>query len=472
MKNDNENPKDTSGYLPLQGKIQNVNNTDIVKNEVLKELIRAINLETDVDYTIEANRRRKRYGFLVSCTDADDDGKHINSLLMNFLDKFFPTFLKAGCFGIFLTPAVRLFKGNKIIRRFYKVQDFDEWCLTNSTSGLRVEYYKGLGSSTKDDIYDDLHRDSIIICIYDEEAHESLDMAFNTKRAKDRKVWIQNNRRVENVIYATKENFQSKTVTELINSDLVEYAVLSLSRALPHKYDGLKHSQRQILYYFLDKYDYGKKKSFVKISTAAGGIVEKTKYHHGDMCLKEAIIKLAQNYAGSNNLPLFSRKGRFGTRTGTVDGPGKNASDPRYLETSCESWLKFAFHKYLIELVDKVVVEGKPVEPFWIPCDIPLHVINGTRGIATAYACFIPSYDPLQIIDWLLEFLTTGEIPTSIKLKPYFRFYDGNIELIQYTKSYVKGKDNEVLKEDDIEDQEVITGLSFFINSTKSKIYV
>ena len=70
----------------------------------------------------------------------------------------------------------------------------------------------------------------------------------------------------------------------------------------------------------------------IKVAQFSGYISEQTSYHHGEMSLQGAIVGLAQNYVGSNNIPLFMPVGQFGTR---IQG-GKDAAQPRYIFTKLD----------------------------------------------------------------------------------------------------------------------------------------
>jgi DNA topoisomerase II len=54
--------------------------------------------------------------------------------------------------------------------------------------------------------------------------------------------------------------------------------------------------------------------SEVKVVQLAGYIAENTCYHHGEQSLYATIINMAQDYVGSNNVPLLAAAGQFGTR--------------------------------------------------------------------------------------------------------------------------------------------------------------
>ena len=52
----------------------------------------------------------------------------------------------------------------------------------------------------------------------------------------------------------------------------------------------------------------------VKVVQLAGYIAEKTCYHHGEASLYATIVNMAQDFVGSNNVPLLAAAGQFGTR--------------------------------------------------------------------------------------------------------------------------------------------------------------
>ena len=52
----------------------------------------------------------------------------------------------------------------------------------------------------------------------------------------------------------------------------------------------------------------------VKVAQLSGSVAEKSAYHHGEVSLQATIIKLAQDYVGSNNINLLLPNGQFGSR--------------------------------------------------------------------------------------------------------------------------------------------------------------
>ena len=89
--------------------------------------------------------------------------------------------------------------------------------------------------------------------------------------------------------------------------------------------DGLKPSQRKILFSCFKR----KLTAEIKVAQLSGYTSEHAAYHHGEASLNGAIINMAQDFIGSNNLNLLMPNGQFGTR---LDG-GKDAASPRYVFT-------------------------------------------------------------------------------------------------------------------------------------------
>jgi len=65
------------------------------------------------------------------------------------------------------------------------------------------------------------------------------------------------------------------------------------------------------------------------VAQLAGFVSDKTCYHHGEASLIGAIVGMAQNFVGSNNINLLFPSGQFGTR---LKG-GKDAASARYIHT-------------------------------------------------------------------------------------------------------------------------------------------
>lgn len=82
-------------------------------------------------------------------TDQDHDGHHIKGLIINFIEKFWPSLLKMpGFLKQFITPIVKVSKGNNQ-KAFFSIGDYRKWKeATEDADRYKIKYYKGLGTST------------------------------------------------------------------------------------------------------------------------------------------------------------------------------------------------------------------------------------------------------------------------------------------------------------------------------------
>ncbi|EJK66700.1 hypothetical protein THAOC_12353 [Thalassiosira oceanica] len=103
---------------------------------------------------------------------------------------------------------------------------------------------------------------------------------------------------------------QGLQYSELFNKEIRAYSTYDVDRSLPHVFDGLKTSQRKVLFACFKK----KLKNEIKVAQLAGYIGEHSAYHHGEQSLHSTIIGMAQNYVGTNNINLLYPSGQFGTR--------------------------------------------------------------------------------------------------------------------------------------------------------------
>lgn len=428
--------KDRAGYYPIQGKFMNASSNslfDLEKYQEFKDIKAMWGLRDGVDYTQPGMLETLRYRYFVITTDADADGKHILCLLINLFQVKWPSLLALGLICYLVTPAVRLYQGKrgrtgaKVMARFNSEAEYKKWSAQNPNHRYKVQYYKGLGTSNKEEKAEDLHTAVTVFCFYDENAPQLLGLGFDSKQTDGRKEWMARLRGVTGVddIVAIPTNplLAQRSISSIINNDLLQYSLDNLFRAIPSFRDGLKKSQRQGLYHILRHWNYGHSdKDAMKVARIAYAAADKLHYHHGEKSLMDTIIHMAQAFIGSNNLNLLMQQGEFGSR----DDGGADAADGRYSETEPEWWIEHVFRKEMVEMIKLREVEGEKVEPYWLPCDVPLMIINGAQGVATGWSTYIPPHNPYQVIEWLLQRMR-GEMPAP--LIPWFKDFRGTIEI-------------------------------------------
>lgn len=300
--------RDYYGVFPLKGKLLNVReatHAQIMKNEEIQNIAKILGLSFGREYEDISSLR---YGHLMIMTDQDHDGSHIKGLLINFLHHFWPSLLKIeGFLQQFITPIVKCTKGKKELT-FFTIPEYTNWKEVNGDGrGWKIKYYKGLGTSTSaeaKEYFSNLQTHEINFK-WDENADDVIDMAFSKARVSDRKQWllamepgIHIDYSVENVSY---DNF--------VNHELILFSHADNERSIPHFMDGMKPSQRKVLYACFKR----NLKQEIKVAQLAGYISEHSAYHHGEASLTQTIIGMAQNFVGSNNINLLSPCGQFGT---------------------------------------------------------------------------------------------------------------------------------------------------------------
>jgi DNA topoisomerase-2 len=431
--------KDLAGWFPLRGKFLNVRNLSLLQvadNKEVKAIKEMIGLREGIDYTKEENLITLRYGYIMITVDADSDGFHIASLLINYFDKFYNGLLKSGRIGLLRTPVVRI-KNNKdeIVHRFFSNSEFEKWSSKNIIDGKmpkglqRPVYYKGLGTNENEDIKNDLTFAPVVTIFYDEEADTSLFKAFDKTMADSRKEWIAKWREMTNiddVIFENINGIKKQRVTHFINHELIDYTIDALFRTIPSFDDGLKRSHRQAIFAGLNKFRFGRRNEPLKVAQFAANVAETTNYHHGEMSMCGTITKLAQKFTGSNNLPVFEGRGQFGTRSEM----GNDAASPRYIFAIMPDYTPLLYDEEVISIIPRRVIEGEECEPIYLPATIPMHLVNGAMGVATGYSTFIPNHNYYDVINWLKERCMGNLVPNKGKtLKIWYRGFEGTMSL-------------------------------------------
>ena len=387
------------GSFPLKGKPLNVREAAVAalaKNEELTNIKKILGLKQEKKHT---NGEGLRYGKVVILSDADADGLHIRGLVLNIFSVFWPSLLECGFVQFMPTPAVKVTYGTTALE-FETQSAFHEWEANGAPARFNAKHVKGLGTLTLADAKVLFPKKRFVTFEADDDSAEAMLKAFDKKKADERKELIQ---LAVAEPQASDYGQPTMTISDFIRTDWSDYSVYSLQRAIPSMVDGLKVSQRKILFTVFKRGLWTKEKQ-LRVAQLAGAVSELTLYSHGEASLTGAITKMAQDFAGSNNLPLLYPEGMFGSRLQN----GDDAASPRYVYTYAQPYLKDVFSKDDDTLLSFTPVEGELVEPnFYLPC-IPLILVNGASGIATGYSTDVPQHEPSVIIKAVEEFLATS----------------------------------------------------------------
>jgi DNA topoisomerase-2 len=430
------------GVYPMKGKLFNVHGEStkrISENREIAEIKQILGLETGKTYTPADVAAKLRYGKVLFMTDQDLDGAHIQGLGINLFQTEWPSLAKIpGFIGFMNTPILKARRGAQEVL-FYNDGEFNAWKKQFPgeviPSGWATKYYKGLGTSTGKEFKEYFeHKKTVAFVHTGKESDDHLDMAFNKKRADDRKEWLANYSR-EAFLDTSKPEIPYE---EFVDRGLIHFSIYDNERSIPNLMDGLKISLRKILYAAFKK---GGLKTEIKVAQFSGYVSEHSGYHHGEASLNAAIVGMAQNFVGSNNINLFEPNGQFGTR---LKGGSDSASE-RYIFTQLNRLTRLIFRQEDDTVLSYINDDGQTVEPIYYAPAIPMILVNGSKGIGTGFSTDVMPHHPLQIIAYIRAMLKDCGSGTADRpvIEPYFKGFKGTIKNIsseaQQPKYIIKG---------------------------------
>ena len=175
-----------------------------------------------------------------------------------------------------------------------------------------MKYLKGLASSSKFEVKDVFGK-KIAEYQYDEQAKMNMEKAFAKQLANLRKEWIANaSFDVRNPIRWNGDTTERRplSISDFVNTELIKYSLDNCGRSLPNVIDSLKESQRKALWVAIKTGLFFHKESR-KLAQMSARTAELSGYHHGEAILADTIARMAQVFAGSNNVALFYPDGQF-----------------------------------------------------------------------------------------------------------------------------------------------------------------
>lgn len=419
----NKKGNDNIGIFALKGKPLNVRKNSIekiAKNEEITGLVHALNLKYDVDYTDDNNFKTLYYKKLIILTDSDLDGYHICGLVSNFIHYLFPSLLKREeNFLVFMrTPIIRIYDKKNAIN-FLTESEYQNYVQDKEINKDNIKYFKGLASFEKKEVKDCFSL-QLVNFLYTDKDTETISKVFDEKQTDKRKKWIESYNPDEKYEIYSEKKISDLSISDFLNKEMILFSIQDCRRSIPSLYDGLKESQRKILYAFFKKrLNYGSKA--LRVSSLAGYVTDNTNYHHGEASINGAIIKMAQNFVNSNNISLLYPEGLMGSRRMC----GEDSGAPRYVFTKLEMLTRYMFREEDDPILNYIVEEGKNIEPeFYIPI-VPTILINGSSGIGTAFSSDIPLFNPLDVFKNIRNYLNNLPFEEMI---PWYRGFKGTIE--------------------------------------------
>src|SRR5687767_7290889 len=211
-------------------------------------------------------------------------------------------------------------------------------------------------------------------------------------------------------LFAPNEKITKINVADEIKNSFLDYSMsVIISRALPDARDGLKPSQRRILY-AMNQLGVMPNRKHLKCAKIVGETMGN--FHpHGDQAIYPTLVHMAQPWAIRER--LVDGQGNFGSVEG--DPP----ASMRYTEARLAH-----LGAVLMEDLDKDTVDFVPnydetrEEPTVLPAAFPNLVVNGGTGIAVGMATNLPPHNLGEVIDGICAQIDNPQItiPQLLKL--------------------------------------------------------
>lgn len=209
------------------------------------------------------------------------------------------------------------------------------------------------------------------------------------------------------------ETIKKISVADEMSKSFLDYSMsVIISRALPDVRDGLKPSQRRLLYAMHHDLSLGPGKQHMKCAAIVGETMKS--YHpHGDGAIYPTLVNMAQPWTMRET--LVDGQGNFGS----VEGDAPAAM--RYTEarlTDAGSLMMSDIEKDTVD--HQVTYDERNQEPVVLPASIPNLLVNGGTGIAVGMATNIPAHNLGEVIDGVCArvdnpTMTVEEMKTYIK---------------------------------------------------------
>lgn len=210
-------------------------------------------------------------------------------------------------------------------------------------------------------------------------------------------------------------SLESVPLQDIVKEEYRIYQIYTLmDRAIPYLQDGLKPSQRRILFTLWKN----QSKGLIKVSSLTGLVL--TLHPHGPASVEQSVVNLAQDYTFSNNYPLIDKKGYFGERMETQAAAG------RYIECKLGRIAQLLLFDDMNQVEMVPNYDEKVMEPVALLPKLPIMLLNGAEGIGTGFSSQIPSFNHKDIIASMISFIESGK---PKRIKPFIRYYNEKIEV-------------------------------------------
>lgn len=245
-------------------------------------------------------------------------------------------------------------------------------------------------------------------------------------------------------------------ISDFLNNQYADSALYMNFRNTPSFIDGLKNSSRKVVHTIKKT----NQKAQLKVSALASKIIDLDAYLHADGSAQGAIVTMAQNYCGANELPVLEGVGAFGTRHTPY------AAASRYIYVKPAKYFDFLFRKEDdANLIEQDFESGKIEPMFYVPT-LPLLLVNGSIGIGVGFASTIFSRSVNNIIKLIKDYLNGKELDEKL-LYPSWHGFKGTVKDLGNNKWEIKGIANVNGKKIRIEELPISWNLMSYLDFLK-----
>ena len=386
-------------------------------NTEIANLVKILGLPHPGGSSVGNVRGRLRYHKVVIVCDQDPDGSHIKGLIINFFHTYYPELLRSeGFLNVFHTPIV-VGKYRQEKRMFFTLQEFNTF---------RRSAPAGWSSSgTRDSVPPTRRKQKTTSATWTATLSLSLTrsrrprstgaatLLFRTRRNS------RNSRKKMVCLSLDESGDLATTFEDFFTKELPVFWRDDNERSMTNVVDGLKVAAKDLVLGAGERL-VGRREGSTGRATVG--------LHVGVLAVpprrglpNAAIVKMAQDFMGSNNVNFLVPNGQFGTRLQN----GKDAASERYIHTYLHPICKSLFPASLYPVLDFQVEDGKQIEPVCFVPVIPFSLINGARGIGTGMKAFVPSYHPKDVVRAVEAVWANENVPAIVPWYRGFRGKDG-----------------------------------------------
>jgi DNA topoisomerase-2 len=219
---------------------------------------------------------------------------------------------------------------------------------------------------------------------------------------------------------ARKNTTKNIDIQQFFKESFTDFSAYASYRAIASVIDGLKNSQRKVIFTLMSSAGNTKE----KVSRLASITGLKTEYLHGEASLESVIVSTVRHF--DKPLPLLAEEGSFGFRTIT------KAAASRYIYTKKLDIFPIIFNKKFSRIDGFQTFEGTKIEPKVLTPLLPMLLVNGNSGIGSGFSQNILPRNPKQIKDTIEKYLKSkaknkDQILKKAILDVKYPFFSGKV---------------------------------------------